>query len=182
MVKEPDVIVDTCCLINLAAAGDLAWLLPLSGLTWHLPRHVEAQGVAIRMSPDPTDARRQPVDLDAAVSAGLLQRCDVSNANLELFFELAAAHADDADAAALTIALSRGVLLATDDYPLARLARARGVQTLTTAAVLRRVAPATNLPREEVAAMLSRVEQLGRWSPRKDDPDAQWWRETLGRG
>jgi hypothetical protein len=122
MVKEQDVIIDTCCLINLAAAGDLASLLPASGLIWYLPRHVEAQGVAIRVSSDPADARRQPVDLDAAVRAGLLQRCDLDGSNLELFVELAAAHGDDADAAALTIALSRGVLLATDDYRLGRLA------------------------------------------------------------
>jgi hypothetical protein len=33
----------------------------------------------------------------------------------------------------------------------------------------------------DVANMLGRVEQLGRWWPRKDDPDAQWWRETLAR-
>ena len=179
MVKELDVIVDTCSLINLAAAGDLTQLLPASGLVWHLPRSVEAQGVAIRVSPDPVDSRRQPVDLDAAVRTGLLRRCDIGDADAELFLELAAAHGDDADAAALTIALSRGGLLATDDYPLARLAAVRGVQTLTTAAVLRRVASAASLRREQVAVMLSRVEQLGRWTPRKTDPDAEWWRTTL---
>jgi hypothetical protein len=112
--------------------------------------------------------------------AGFLRRCDVTDA--ELFIELATSHGDDADAAALTIALSCGFLLATDDYPLARLALARGVPTITTAAVLRRIASAASFRREEVAVMLSRVEQLGRWTPRKTDPNAQWWQENRGTG
>ena len=178
-MEETDVIIDACSLINLAAAGDLAQILAASGLRWHVPRTIEAQGLSIRMSSDAADARRQPIDLDSVVRAGCLHRCDLDDADAELFVELAADHGDDADAAALTIALSRRFALATDDHRLARLASSRGVRIITTAAVLRRVSSAKGLRRDEVSVMLSRVEQLGRWRPHETDPDAGWWRGNL---
>jgi hypothetical protein len=175
-----DAVLDACCLINLAAAGDLPELLPASGFTWHLPRRVEAQGLEVRLSPDSADIRRRPIDIAAAVGAGVLHRCDIDQSAHALFVELAAVHGDDSDAAALTIALSRGWMLATDDRALTRLAVSRGVPILTTPVVLRRVASTLGIAPLQIREMLGRVEQLGRWKPRDSDAEATWWKDNRG--
>jgi hypothetical protein len=181
VVAAPDAVVDACCLINFAAAGDLFMLLTSSGFTWHLPKLVEAQGVQVRASADPNDRGRRTVDLDAVVRAGGIQRCDVTEGDYELFLEVAAEHGDDADAAALTIAEVQGWFLATDDRALKRSAARRGVQTVTTATVLKQAATATAMSLNEVAEMLRRVEDLGRWSPHQTDSDASWWHKHRSR-
>ena len=173
-MRDREVILDACCLINLAAAGDLVELLRATQWAWHLPRTVEMQRVSIRLP----SGEREVVDLERVVQAACLKRCDLDDNNRPLFLELAAVHGDDADAAALTIAETQGYRLATDDNRLARLASVRMVQTLSTAAILRRVATKAGFDRSHVASMLLRIEQLGRWKPRSTDPDSIWWRDN----
>jgi hypothetical protein len=181
-VNASDAVVDACCLINLAAAGDLALLLNKSGFTWHLPRMVEEQGVQVRVSADPADRSRTVIDLGPVIQAGSIQRCDIEERDQELFLEIAGVHGDDPDAAALAIAEVHGWLLATDDRALANLAARRHVRTVTTATVVKRATAAAALAEHEITAMLKRIEELGRWSPHDTDPDAAWWHLHRRRG
>ena len=97
-MKTSDAIIDTCCLINLAAAGNLASLLPASGFAWFLPAGIEAQGIQIRKFADPKRPDRQAIDLESIIHAGVMSRCDVEDSDRELFLQIALQHGDDADA------------------------------------------------------------------------------------
>src|SRR5687768_14975057 len=104
-----DAVVDSCCVTNLYAAGDLLALLPPLGLRLHVPEKVLGEGLYVRQ-PDPTDATRlvpRAVDLAPAVGAGLLHRCDLEGGEeLNLFVQLATT-LDDGEASCLAIAKVR---------------------------------------------------------------------------
>ena len=116
----PDAIVDSCCVINLYAAGDLPAILPTLGRKLHVPDKVLEETMYVHEregGPGAAEAKvvRRAVDLAAALGAGLLHRCDLAGEDeLALFVRLAAV-LDDGEAACLAVAKSRGWTLATDD-------------------------------------------------------------------
>src|SRR5687767_14194928 len=110
-----DAIVDSCCVINLYAAGNLVTLLPSLGLRLHVPKKVLEESMYVRQ-PDPADVAKliqRPVDLAPVLAAGLLHRCDLEGEDeLDLFVQLATT-LDDGEAVCLAIAKVRGWVLAT---------------------------------------------------------------------
>lgn len=131
-----DAIVDSCCVIDLYAAGNLPALLPALGRRLHVPDKVLEETLAVRAR-DGGTAGGEPmlvqraVDLAAALTAGLLHRCDLEGKDeLELFVRLAAV-VDDGEAACLAVAKSRGWTLATDDRKGRREAATLGVPVVT---------------------------------------------------
>src|SRR5947209_20531370 len=112
-----DAIVDSCCVINLYAAGDLLTFLPTLGLRLHVPEKVLGESLYVRQ-PDPADATKlvqRAVDLAPVIGAGLLHRCDLDGEDeLNLFVQLATTP-DDGEAACLALARLRGWALARDE-------------------------------------------------------------------
>src|SRR5262245_28263234 len=69
----PDVVLDTCCLVNLAAIDGTLDCLASFALTWYIPTAVEAEGIYIRATADSRVVRR--IELATAISAGAVQIC-----------------------------------------------------------------------------------------------------------
>jgi predicted nucleic acid-binding protein len=175
-----DVVLDTCCLINLCAVGDLRTWLPQKALKWYLPRAVADEAIFLKATSEDTTVQKSPVDLSLYQDAGVLIPCDVAvGSETDLFVRLAV-DMDDGEAMALAIAETRGWSLASDDRKAMKVARRRGVQVLTTAEVIRDWSADTHVPHEGIVTALTRIERLARFIPAPDYPLYEWWCEILG--
>ena len=182
-----DAIVDSCCVINLYAAGDLPAILPTLGQRLHVPAKVLEETMYIRereggKSTEEAKLVPRAVDLTAVLEAGLLHRCDLEGGEeLALFVRLAAV-VDDGEAACLAVAKSRGWTLATDDRKGRREAAALGVPVVTTPELVKMWADATSASVVEVARLLQNIQTYARFAPHKSMPLRQWWIDMLRDG
>jgi predicted nucleic acid-binding protein len=179
-----DAIVDSCCVINLYAAGNLLTLLPPLGLRLHVPEKVLEESLYVRQT-DPTDDTKlvqQKVDLAPALQAGLLHRCDLEGEDeLTLFVELAT-KLDDGEAVCLAVARTRGWTLATDDRKARREAGLLAVPVVTTAELVKSWADATGAEEVAVAKLLHNIQTYARFTPHKTMPLHAWWLDTANKG
>ena len=172
-----DVVLDTCCLVNLAAIDGTLDCLASFALTWYVPTAVQAEGIFIRVGADSRLVQR--IELTPAISAGIVQICapadDAEHAQyVELAFSLG-----DGEAMALAIAKNRGWKVATDDRKARIKADAAGISVVTTPELLQRWATQTARSALEVANALRRIETLARFIPSADSPAARWWRKIV---
>jgi predicted nucleic acid-binding protein len=172
-----DVVLDTCCLVNLAAIDGTLDCLASFALTWYVPTAVEAEGIFIRVAADSRMVHR--IELTPAISAGTVQICaPADDAEQGLYVELAFS-LGDGEAMALAIAKNRGWKVATDDRKARIRADAVGVSVVTTPELLQRWASETARSAMEVANALRRIETLARFAPSADSAAARWWRKLL---
>ena len=175
--RASDVVLDTCCLVNLAAIDGTLDCLASFALTWYLPTAVEAEGIFIRIAADTREVRR--IELATVLSAGTVRICaPADDAEQALYVEFALG-VGDGEALALALAKNRGWKLATDDRKARTKAEAAGVVVVTTPELVRRWATQTASSSQEVAKALRRIETLARFVPASDSPAARWWRKTV---
>ena len=174
-----DVVLDTCCLINLCAVADLRTWLPQTAFRWHLPRAVASEAIFLKTPDQDGTVQRSPVDLSLCQDAGVLIPCDVATRPETSLFVRLAEDLDDGEAMAMAIAETRGWFLASDDRKAMTVARRRGVQVLTTAEVIKGWSADAGVPHEDIVAALTRVERLARFIPAPDYPLYEWWCEIL---
>jgi predicted nucleic acid-binding protein len=180
-----DSIVDSCCVINLYAAGNLISVLPAAlGVRMHVPQKVLEESLYVRQ-PDPADATKlvqRAVDLAAVIGAGLLHRCDLEGEDeLNLFVQLATT-LDDGEAACLAIAKTRGWTLATDDRKGRREAASLGVPVITTPELVKAWADTAKADAAGVARTLRDIQDWARFAPHKTMPLYSWWVDAVGKG
>lgn len=179
-----DSIVDSCCVINLYAGGNLLSLLPPLGLRLHVPEKVLEESLYIRQL-DPADASKlvqRTVDLTPLVEAGLLHRCDLEGEEeLSLFVQLATI-LDDGEAACLAIAKWRGWTLATDDLKGRQEAGISGVPVVTTPELVKVWADATKADEVAVARLLRDIQTYARFTPHKTMPWHSWCVDAISKG
>ena len=172
-----DVVLDTCCLVNLAAIDGTLDCLASFALTWYVPTAVQAEGIFIRVAADSRLVQR--IELTPAISAGTVQICaPADEAEHALYVELAFS-LGDGEAMALAIAKNRGWKVATDDRKARIKADAAGISVVTTPELLQRWATQTARSAMEVAGALRRIETLARFAPSADSVAARWWRKLL---
>lgn len=172
-----DIVLDTCCLVNLAAIdGTLACLVAFD-VIWYVPTAVQAEGVFIRSAADTNEVRR--IDLDPAITAGLVHICTPADDVEQALYVEFALSLDDGEAMALAIAKNRNWKLATDDRKARNKARAVGVTIVTTPELLHRWAARAGPTDLQIAEALRRVETLARFTPSENSPAADWWRQKL---
>lgn len=169
-----DVVLDTCCLVNLAAIDGTLECLASFELTWYVPTAVQTEGVFIRVAADSREVQR--IDLTAPITKGTVRICSLADdAEHALYVELAL-NLGDGEAMALAIAKRRGWKVATDDRKARNKADAVEVSVVTTPELVQRWASNTARSRAEVAMVLRRIETLARFSPTENSPAAKWWR------
>jgi predicted nucleic acid-binding protein len=179
-----DSIVDSCCVINLYAAGNLLSALPTTlGLRLYVPQKVLEESLYIRQ-PDPADTTKlvqRYVDLAVFFGAGLLHRCDLQGEEeLNLFVQLART-LDDGEAACLAIAKVRSWTLATDDRKGRREAAGLGVPVFTTPELVKAWADATRADGATVAKVLNDIQDYARFAPHQTMPLHSWWVDTISK-
>jgi predicted nucleic acid-binding protein len=172
-----DVVLDTCCLVNLAAIDGTLDCLASFELIWYVPTAVQTEGVFIRVAADSREVQR--IDLTPSITKGTVQICSpADDAEHALYVELAL-NLGDGEAMALAIAKHRGWKVATDDRKARTKADAVGVSVVTTPELVQRWASDTARSKADVTMALRRIETLARFSPAENSPAAKWWRQLL---
>lgn len=170
-------VLDACAVLNVAGAGlstvEIAGALNRSLL---VVEQVVAEALWTEELVD-GETVRTAVDLASPIFAGLA-RTSLTEDELSLYVQLAS-QLDDGEAATIAVAHRRGLLVLTDDRKARRVAAERGVGLLGTPQLLRRVVERSDRSPQEVAELLLRVEHRARYSPRRDDPEREWWTRRL---
>jgi predicted nucleic acid-binding protein len=174
-VAATPLALDACILINLAATGQLEHIADVLGLVFLVVREVSDEALYLR-SDDPTHPRPIPIDLSAPVAAGAIEVTDLCDGELTTF--VAAAHRlDHGEAATVSLAVNRGLQLATDDRAARGLLAADhpDVTVTTTPQLLRRYCESAEIPTDHAVRCLTTIEQRASFTPGATDPDFVWW-------
>jgi hypothetical protein len=173
------VVIDACCLINLAAADAFATWLPRLGLEWKVPQAVVGEALFLRVLNDPSEPDREPIDLEPFIASGLLDVVAPEGEEEIPAFVAYARHLDDGEAMALSLAASRGWVLATDDRRARSMAESARVQLMSTPEILKRWVDRDAPTEQTLSETLLRIKQRARYLPGVRDPLFDWWMAHL---
>lgn len=173
------IIIDACCVINLAAADAFETWLPRLGLQWMVPQAVVDEALFLRVLDEHGDPGRELIDLGRFIACGLLDVV-VPESDDELAAYVAyAIDLDDGEAMALCLAKSRGWTLATDDRRALVLAESASVPVLGTPDILKRWVDSETPDPPLIAETLFRIKQRARYLPGPRSPLFDWWMAYL---
>ena len=149
---------DACVLINLCATERTAEIAATLNVRFVVPRQVSDETFFLR-PPNGIGEPRIAIELDALVDEGALEIVDLSSDEL-IIFVAAAARLDDGEAAVLSVAVHRGLALATDDRAALRLIAVRHptLKTVSTSQLMRRYCEQAPLAADEAAACVVAIE------------------------
>ena len=169
-------IIDACCLINLYASGKESSIFQACGEFW-VPTQVRSEALRIRRvdEDDPTRLVPQDIDLGDAIAAGYIQPCQLEGPDEVDAFVRFAMQLDDGEASCLSIAMSRGWTVATDDRKARRIASENGIALISTPELVQRWVDATSPSGAAISELLGKIERFARFRPRRADPLHDWW-------
>ena len=176
------VVIDACCVINLAAADAFATWLPGLGLEWKVPQAVVDEALFLRVQNDQGEPDREMIDLTPFIASGLL---DVISPKGEAEIAAYVAYSrnlDDGEAMALSLAVSRDWMLATDDRRARSLAESEEVSLVSTPEILKRWVDKDTPASQTLEEALLRIKQRARYLPGIRDPLFDWWMANLPEG
>ena len=169
-------IIDACVLINLLATGEIAGILKSASLTSLICAVVEKETIYLRTG-DPQNPK-ELVQISPLIETGLLTICQPEGPDEETLYVDYASVLDDGEAMTLAIAVSRGLVLVTDE----RKARRLFVQDvgepkrlIASSEILRKWTEVQNVPSEKIREVLLGIESRARYRPPQDDPNFDWW-------
>lgn len=169
-------ILDACVLINLLASGEIEGILRVAARDSLVCSAVEQESIYLRTG-DP-NAPRELIELRPLIDSGLLKVCRIEGEREAQLYVDYASVLDDGEAMSLAIALSRELVLATDERKARRLfSEAAGDQQrlISTSALVRHWAEAERIPADRVKAALTRIEERARYQPPTTDANYKWW-------
>jgi predicted nucleic acid-binding protein len=166
--KGDALLLDTCIAVNLCVAG----------ITHEIPT---ALGLRLQMAePAHQEITEEFVaELeDIGISRSQVDGFEVLKLNIDeiaLFVDLTSL-VDDGEAASLAIAKLRNVRLASDDRKARSTCRNLGLtEAITTPQLLRTWADSGTVDEGRISAAIRAVQDIGRYAPRSNDPNSDWW-------
>ncbi|MDB5389510.1 MAG: hypothetical protein JWM11_5156 [Planctomycetaceae bacterium] len=180
----PAVILDACGTLNLFASGQFVTILTTLPNDWYLPAAVKKESQYCQ--PDPDDPEKLvivPIDLHPAINDGVLIQCDCeSDAETELYVQLAARIGDDGESMGLAIAKCRGWSVLTDDKKARKIARELGVSVMATTEVMKQWAEIVKPSAAELSTLLKAIERFANYIPARGAVNIDWWVDSIKTG
>jgi predicted nucleic acid-binding protein len=179
-ISHSHVILDACCIINLAASGHLLAILrsiPGQVAVTQVVKEEELKTLQILEDGENEAA----IQFEQGIIQGLAIIVDFeSDAEAELFVNYAAV-LDDGESATCAIALHRGWAIATDDKKAIALMKreASHLQMFSTLQIIKHWAEKTALDASALRETLNAIRFKGRYLPPKSDPLRGWWEKSL---
>lgn len=180
MAREPQTILDSCVLLNLAASNEIADIvLTIDGATF-ISTAAQKEALFLRDEADP--ATLVPLALDDLLAIAQIRVCDVETNEEEEEFVRLASDLDDGEAMSIAIATSRGMRFASDDQ------KARRVflelvpaadRLICTSSILKRWSDRRAVAAPRLKAILKRIGTRARFTPSRRDPNVDWWQQSL---
>jgi predicted nucleic acid-binding protein len=162
--------------MNLLATGCAGDILRALNIEAYVPPTVAAE--AIYLESDEVGGPREQIDLAELEQRGVLSRTALSDQELDLVVDLART-VDDGEAQVIAIALTRKIVVATDDRKARQVAVQRGASLTATAELLHRWYETAAVGDMRVSEILRRVTRRSRYRPRPDDSLFAWWMNLI---
>jgi hypothetical protein len=170
MEKPKPIVVDACVAINLRASERWPDVFQAGGWLPLMPSI--ALGEVLYLFDG--DGERTKVSFTEFVKAGELQSCELDTDQLELMLSMAA-RLGAGEAAAIALAHSRELPLATDDRAARRHPLAKACRQITTPELIQAWANRARPSPEAIGRVLATIETRASYRPRHDHPNSAWW-------
>ncbi|MDX2032596.1 MAG: hypothetical protein SF339_18115 [Blastocatellia bacterium] len=178
----PTIILDSCVLINLLAGEAIEEILRATGKECQICVVVEKESFFLRTE-SPREEAFEPVELDALIESGVLQRCNVAGDQEIALYVDYASRLDDGEAMSLAIAESRGYIFATDDRKARRIflesIRDSG-RLLSTSDLIRNWTDHRSISPARLQSVLIKIQNRANFFPPRNDPNISWWKNACG--
>lgn len=173
------IVIDTCCLINIYASQQPSKIIQAVFGKAIIPKQVSEESLFIKQPADDEPEQLVSVEINfkELVECGVIEVVDFQGMELEQFIQLATL-LDDGEAACLTVASSRALLLATDDRKAIKVANDLNIEVLTTPEILMSWIVATLPKPEEIAKVIDNIERFGHFKPHHTSSHAEWWKNA----
>lgn len=142
-----------------------------------LPKRVLEESIYVYgpSDDDPDHLIRVPINADEILAIPTVNLRDVESDNeIELFVKLASI-IDDGEAACITIAVTQGCILATDDRKACRVASDHQIETISTPTIIKTWADKDSVSPRTIADVIQRIERFAVFRPRQNTPLYDWW-------
>lgn len=175
-----DLILDACCLINLAAAGNGRKIIEALKSNVRVCSIVVSEAVYLRL-PDPENADQliaTPIDVRQLLDQLGIEVCEIAGDEESRLFVHLAASLDDGEAMSLSIASHRHWRFATDDRKALTIAGTLNVAVMTTPEVVKHWADMSSAKAKTIATTIHNIETSARFIPRRGAKLASWWKKS----
>lgn len=178
VIRHDHVVLDACCIINIAAAGELEPILQAIPPQFAASSYVIKREVLTFMNANGDEI---PINLDEAVAKGLILEAvvDFSTENESNYIvEFEAANLDTGEAESAAIAINRNWAIATDDKRAIKVIvqAAPQIQILTTPELIKSWADNFSVPDNRVRKA---IQSIRRYAPPITHPLFNWWKSYL---
>ena len=171
--KSSHLLIDTCCLINLCASGELLNILQVISISvkTNIVQEVKRELQKIE----------HLEQFESVVEQGLLLIVDFASDAERNTFITYAMEIDDGEAATGAIAISRGWAMATDDKKATRflLQQSPSLQIVSTPEIIRYWSETANIDLFKLSNILQEIRVKARYSPSKNHFLKSWWEMVI---
>jgi predicted nucleic acid-binding protein len=177
---DTPIVLDTCVFLNVVASSEIESIVENLSSSVLVCAEVEREALFLRDEGD--DKVRVAINAAQVFESGAFVKCDLNGADEEDLFVELATHVDDGEAMAMAIAMRRKHDFATDDRKARRVFVERGAEEQrlhSTPSILRRWAERASVNSDRCRSALQRIVRRARFFPRRDDPDWQWWNDSI---
>lgn len=177
---QDTLILDSCCLLNLYASGQMGPILTTLAEQVRVAAYVqEVEALRVYVVSKRAEPRAtERVKLEPFIEAGLLQIVALENeGEKQLFATLAAQRLDDGEAISLALAIERGWGIATDDKRAQRICEQNYPQVgvVSTPQLLKHWADVAHPATALLAQTLASIEARANYLVGRRDPLYAWW-------
>ena len=175
------IVLDASCLLNLYATGrirDIAQALPYR---LAVAEYVATQETLYVWQLVDKSVERSRVDLSPLINDGLIEVMDLQTTEEQTTFVDFAAQVDDGEAFTCTLALHRGLAVATDDRKARRVFAevAEDNPLFSTCELMKAWAEEVSIPDWELRDALWAIQSGASYIPSRRDPLHDWWRSIM---
>jgi predicted nucleic acid-binding protein len=178
VIRHDHIVLDACCIINIAATGELDHILEAIPPRFVVSSYVMKREVLTFIN---TSGGEIPINLTETVAKGLILEADIDYSNesdANLIVALEASNLDTGEAESAAIAINRNWAIATDDKRAIKVITqaAPKIQILTTPELIKCWVDKLSVPDHRVRKA---VQSIRRYTPPITHPLFNWWKSYL---
>lgn len=172
-INQSNLLIDTCCLINLCASGELLNILQVV--------NISAQATIVEEVKHELLEIENIEQFESAIEQGLLLIVDFKSEIEETAFINYAVEIDDGEAATGAIAINRGWAMATDDKKAIKFLsqESSSLQIISTPEIIKYWSKKMNIDQSKLSEVLKNIRVKARYMPPKNHPLKLWWQTAI---
>ena len=170
-INQSHLLIDTCCMINLCASGELLNILQV----------IKAQSIIVQTVKDELKEVENIEQFKTAIEQNLLQIVDFESDAEETSFVNYAAILDDGEAATGAIAINRNWAIATDDKKALKFfsQESPSLQIVSTPDIIKYWSEKANIEQLKLSNVIQKIRVEGGYQIAKNHPLKSWWENLV---